>query len=372
MRQKPRRRRRGFGAIRKLPSGRYQASYVGTDLIRYTAPTTFEAEIDAEGWLTDQRRALAADTWAPPAPKDAPVTFSDYAGPWLTMRQVKPSTKALYESLLRNHITPTFGTVQITAITPMMVKKWYADLATGPTAKANAYGLLRTILGDAVDDEVIPRNPVRIKSAGTKKRERELRVLTVTELDQIVTAIPDRYKAMVLLGAWCALRFGELVALRRRDLDLKNQVVHVRRAVTTVVGERIVGTPKSDAGRRTVTIPPHIIPALREHVRVHVAFGADALVFPSASGEGFMAASTLHKVFDRAKVKAGRPDVRFHDLRHFGAIMAARSGATLGELQQRLGHTTAQVAMIYQSAVSERPTEIAANMSAMVQGAPGA
>ncbi len=362
--------RRGFGAIRKLPSGRYQASYVGPDLVRHKAPTTYQTREDAEGWLYKQRGAVTGDDWTPPAVrKQAAVTFTDYADPWLQMRDLTPRTRALYTSLLRTHITPTFGAMSITTITPLHVKKWYAGLNTGPTAKANAYGLLRTVLGDAVDEELIARNPVRIKGAGTKRRERELRVLTIDELDKIVTAIPARYECLVLLGAWCAMRFGELAALRRSDLDLKNGVVHIRQAVTTVDGETIVGRPKSDAGHRAVSIPPHIIPALRQHMKTHASFGRDGLVFPTASGTGYLASSTVHRVFDRAKVKAGRPDVRLHDLRHFGAIMAARSGATLGELQQRLGHTTAQAAMIYQSAISERPTQIAAALSALVEGA---
>ncbi|MBA2445722.1 MAG: tyrosine-type recombinase/integrase [Nocardioidaceae bacterium] len=128
-----------------------------------------------------------------------------------------------------------------------------------------------------------------------------------------------------------------------------------------------MGEPKSDAGKRSVTIPPHIIPKLQEHVKSHAAFGRDGLVFPPAPGDGYLAGSTLHRVFTPAKHKADRPDIRVHDLRHFGAIMAARSGATLGELQQRLGHSTAQAAIIYQSAVSERSPQIAAALSALAK-----
>lgn len=360
--------RRGFGAIRKLPSGRYQASYVGPDLVRHKAPTTYQTREDAEGWLYKQRGAVSGDDWTPPAArKQAAVTFTDYADPWLEMRDLTPRTRALYTSLLRTHITPSFGDMAVTTITPIHVRKWYAALDTGPTAKANAYGLLRTICASAVDEELIARNPVRIKGAGTKKRQRELRVLTLGELEKIVTAIPARYEALILLGAWCALRFGELAALRRCDLDLRDGVVHIRQAVTTITGQTIVGDPKSSAGRRTVSVPPHIIPALKQHMKDHASFGREGLVFPTASGEGYLASSTVHRVFDRAKLAADRPDVRLHDLRHFGAIMAARSGATLGELQQRLGHTTAQAAMIYQSSVSERPTEIARALSVLAE-----
>lgn len=360
--------RRGFGAIRKLPSGRYQASYTGPDGGRHTAPLTFDTKEDGEGWLYRQRTDVTDDDWTPPAvKKQAAVTFTEYAATWLQMRDLTPATRALYASLLSNHISPTFGALPLPAITSMRIKKWYAGLDTGPTARANAYGLLRTIVGDAVDDGLLTVNPVRIKGAGTKKRARELRVLTIAELDRIVTAIPERYKAFVLLGGWCAMRFGELAALRRSDLDLKNGIVHIRQAVTTIKGQTVVGKPKADSGR-VVSIPPHILPALKAHVAQHAEFGRDGLVFPSASGTGYLANSTVHRVFDRAKKAAGRPDVRLHDLRHFGAIMAARSGATVGELQQRLGHSTAQAAMIYQSAVSERPTEIAKALSALVQG----
>lgn len=357
--------RRGFGYIRKLPSGRYQASYIGQDNARHKAPFTFDAREDAEGWLFNQRTAVTGDDWTPPAPRKPVLTFTEYATTWLEMREVKPRTRVLYASLLRTHVTPTFGDQRLDAITLFDVKKWYSTLSAGPTAKANAYGLLRTIMGDAVDEELLVKNPVRIKGAGSKKRAKELRVLTIPELDKIVEAIPARYEALVLLGAWCAMRFGELAALRRCDLDLKNGEVHIRQAVNFIGGKPVIDTPKADS-QRTVTIPPHILPALREHVATHASFGREGLVFPTASGEGYLMLSTLHRVFDRAKVIAGRPDVRVHDLRHFGAIMAARSGATVGELQQRLGHSTVQAAMIYQSAVSERPTEIASRLSELV------
>lgn len=366
-------RRRGWGRLRKLPSGRWQASYTGPDLAVHKAVATFQSALDAEGWLTDERRLIDSGRWTPPhtrnAARPAVETFSAYAESWLKMRadsgRIKPRTTALYRALLDRHLLPTFGDQPMTAITPSDVKRWYADLDTGPSGRANCYGLLRTIAGEAVDDGVIPVSPVRIKGAGSKKRERELKVLSVTEFETIVEVIPPRYKALVLLAGWCGLRFGELAALRRSDVDLKARTVHVRHSLVTLKGEKFLGPPKSDAGRRDVSIPPHIVPALREHLAEHAAFGKDGLVFPAANGKDFLALSTLHRVFGPAKEKAGRPDVRVHDLRHFGAIMAARAGATLGELQQRLGHSTAQAALIYQGAVSDRHTELAERLSAM-------
>lgn len=362
--------RRGFGSLRKLPSGRLQVRYTGPDGLTHTGPVTFTTKLDAETYLATVRADMVRGVWSDAeAPKRDVETVDAYSQAWLSTRPLKPRTKALYASLLRIHIVPTLGDKALTAITPAVVRSWYAGLdPTHPTARAHAYQLLRTIVATAVDDGVIAVNPCRVKGAGTTTRKREITMLSIGELNELVAAIPDRYEALVLLGAWCALRFGELAALRRSDLDLRAGVVHVRQAVTTTKAATHVGEPKSSAGRRSVSIPPHLVPILKAHVAEHAAFGRDGLVFPPASGEGYLALSTLHRVFDRAKVKAGRPDITVHQLRHFGAIMAARSGATLGELQQRLGHSTAQAAMIYQSAVSERPTEIAARLSALAEG----
>lgn len=362
------RRKRSFGGIRRLPSKRYQANYTGPDTAIHKAPHTFDTREDAEAWLTGIRRQISSGEWQPQSRRSPAERFDAYAEAWLSTRPLKPRTTALYASLLRIHIVPTLGNRELSAITPVAVRSWYAGLSPQrPTARAHAYQLLRTILATAVDDGAIPANPCRIKGAGTTTRKREITMLTVDELNRILAAIPDRYEALVLLGAWCALRFGELAALRRSDLDLKAGVVHVRQAVTTTKGQTHIGEPKSAAGRRTVSIPPHLLPILKGHLSEHAAFGRDGLVFPPASGDGHLALSTLHRVFDRAKVTAGRPDITVHQLRHFGAIMPARSGATLGELQQRLGHSTAQAAMIYQSAVSDRPTEIADALSRLAK-----
>ncbi len=76
--------------------------------------------------------------------------------------------------------------------------------------------------------------------------------------------MPERFGAMVLLAAWCGLRFGELTELRRVDIDAP--VVHVSRAVVRLPGTLEVGTPKSAAGIRSVTMPPHIVGDVRAHL----------------------------------------------------------------------------------------------------------
>jgi integrase len=177
--------------------------------------------------------------------------------------------------------------------------------------------------------------------------------------------MPARYQALVLLAAWAGLRFGELTELRRADVDVEDGVIRVRRGVVRISGGYEVAGPKSVAGVRDVHVPPHILPALRDHLVDHVEPGADALLFPAEHG-GHLAPATLYRPYYKARKAAGRPDLRFHDLRHTGATMAARTGATLAEIMGRIGHSTPAAAMRYQHIAQGADKRIAAALSVLV------
>ncbi|MDZ4234797.1 MAG: tyrosine-type recombinase/integrase, partial [Dietzia sp.] len=182
-----------------------------------------------------------------------------------------------------------------------------------------------------------------------------------------VDEMPDRYRVAVLLAAWCALRFGELIELRRRDVTDGGTVLRIRRAAVHVDGKYIVGTPKSAEGIRDVSVPPHIVPLLLEHLDTYTAGGRDALVFPTSRGTRVSQAG-FTKPFKAALATIGREAVRVHDLRHFGAVAAAQAGATTRELMDRLGHSTPAMAMNYQHVAKNRPAAIAARMSQLAEG----
>ncbi len=175
--------------------------------------------------------------------------------------------------------------------------------------------------------------------------------------------MPDRYRPMVMLSSWCGLRFGEVTELRRKDLELTNGVIHVRRGVVRSGGEAVVGSPKSSAGLRDVAIPPHLVPMLKAHRDAMPVRGVDGLLFPAADGVSHLAPSTLYRHFYAARKAAGRPDLRWHDLRHTGAVLAASTGATLAELMGRLGHSTPAAALRYQHVAGGRDAAIAAALS---------
>ncbi|MGD1173764.1 tyrosine-type recombinase/integrase [Mycobacterium seoulense] len=376
------RRRRGFGRIRQCqPSGRYQASYVGPDDKLHKAPETFDAREDAEAWLADRRREIDRELWSPPATTEqkkakrkAEVKFGDYAEKWLETRTVrgrpiKLRTREHYEALLEHHVYPTFKTKALRDISMESVDRWYArTLKDRPTTRAHTYSLLRTILETArTRDRIIDVNPCLIRGAGTTERKVKPKPATLEQLDIITAEMPENLSLMVLLASWCALRFGELVELRRNDIDLEDAVINVRRAAVRVEEGWSVGDPKSDAGKRDVAIPPHILPAVKRHLTKHVGKEPDSLLFPPKSGEHHLQPSTLYRHFYRARAKAKRPDLRFHDLRHSGAVMAAQTGATLAELMARLGHSTPQAAMRYQHQAEGRDKAIAAALSELAK-----
>ena len=106
----PPRRRRGFGFVRRLPSGKWQASYVGPDLARHNAPSTFLTKGDAEGWLGVQRQLITSGhrgSTSSGAPESAAIpVLSAYSTQWLADRELKPRTREGYEHLLRRYIAP--------------------------------------------------------------------------------------------------------------------------------------------------------------------------------------------------------------------------------------------------------------------------
>jgi integrase len=377
-------KRRSFGQLRKLPSRRWQAFYTGPDTAIHNAPSTFDTKMDAEGWLVDERRIIASGGWAPPSQRallaSKSPTLADYATPWLADRTLKPRTREHYQSLLDRQILPRLGDKPLRALTPVIIRSWHAELGIKtPTLRAHAYGLLRTILTTAVHDGLIPANPCHVRGGGSSKRVHKIKPLTLAELEVLVANMPKKQRLLVLLAAWCGLRFGELTELRRSDLDLKNGRIKIRRAVVHVNGRAIVGTPKSDAGIRDVAIPPHLLPVVKSHIAAHTDFGRDGLLFPASGGGHLMPSSLYGRAptktragwgFYHARAAAKRPDLRFHDLRHTGAVLAAQTGATLAELMARLGHSTQGATLRYQHAAKDRDMEIARRLSAMVGSTP--
>jgi integrase len=176
----------------------------------------------------------------------------------------------------------------------------------------------------------------------------------------LADAIDPRYRALVLLAVFAGLRWGELAALRRRDLDLDVQAVRVVRQLTEVRGSGLTfGPPKSAAGNRTVVLPAVIIPDLAWHLAQFTASQDDPLLFTGPTGVPLWHSSFRHHYWLPALARAGLTGIHLHDLRHTSNHLAATSGATLRELMDRMGHSSSRAALIYLHGSDERQQIIA-------------
>ncbi|WP_237720373.1 MULTISPECIES: tyrosine-type recombinase/integrase [Rhodococcus] len=320
---------------------------------------TFAAKLDAEGWLASERRKVDLGTWTPPGERaDEGLTLAHYAERWFaeTKGRHKPRTRDLNRGYLDRVILPELGPVPIDKLTVQMVRAWFAGLDAYPTRNANAYSLLRTILNQALDDELIPANPCRVKRAAVKNRVVEPIALTASEIRAFSDAMGiERWKTLILVAGFSGLRWGELAALRRSDITLTDVEcsVTVSRAAVRRAGEFVIGAPKSKAALRTVPLPTGLRPIIRAHLDTFAQAGRSGLVFPSETGN-VPHENTVRPHYKRAAAKIGHPTLRFHDLRHSAATLFAQAGATLADHMTLMGHTSSAMSARYTHSTAAR------------------
>jgi integrase len=357
-------RRRRFGSVRQLRSGQWQARYQGPDGILRPADRTFPTKTKAEQWLTQTEADLLAGEWTDP--DAALISFAEYAIDWIKERPgLRPKTIEVYTYVLGRHLLPTLGAKALSQIKEAQVRRWRRNLLDGgasPVTAAKAYRLLKAIMNTAVDDGLIRRNPCRIKGAA-QDRSPERDVLTVRQVFTLASVIDPRYRTMVLLGVFTSLRWGELAALRRTDIDLTARTVRVQRTLTHLSGGgHAFGPPKTDTGRRTVVYPELISADVADHLDRFTAASDGALVFTSPQGTPLRHSNFRRRIWLTTIAEAGLPAVHFHDLRHTGNMLTAEAGATLRELMDRMGHSSTRAALIYLHGSIERQRAVADTM----------
>jgi integrase len=354
--------RRNFGSVEKLPSGKYRA-YYKVEGRRVNAPHTFTSVTDARHFLATVQADTLRQTLRMPTTAGK-VTLEEYASNWNKRPGIKETTRKDYGSDLRIHLLPTLGNQRIDRITPDIVRSWYNDLSfrTGEAALKRAYRTLSAIMGQAVNDEIISSSPCKIRNGG-KFKGAERPVLSIEELDSLTRSVPERYAALVHVLAWLAVRPGEACALRRSDLNLDsaNPTVTIRRRVSTKTGTFAFDTPKTEAGNRTISVPPHLVPIIRNHLSEFACPEDDAIVFTTSSGNPAVDAGS--RKIKQGLIALGRPDVRAYDLRHTGQTLAAENGASLRELMHRMGHSSPNASLIYQHRTQDHGRETAVRLS---------
>jgi len=246
------------------------------------------------------------------------------------------------------------------------VRRWYNRLleqGIGRPTVARAYILLKAIFATAVDDGLIRRNPCRIKGASSQHSP-ERPLITVPQVYALADCVETRYRPLILLAAFCSLRWGELAGLQRRDVDIAMLTVTIDRSLYRLsAGGHAYGPPKSAASRRVVIIPDLIIDQVAEHVATAVGPAPTDLIFTSPEGAPMHHGNFRKRVWLPAVNQAGLTGTHLHDLRHAGNVMVADAGANLRELMERMGHSTTRAALVYLHGGNERQRQLAASVS---------
>jgi integrase len=378
----------------------------------YFAPHTFQTEGAARVWLETERRLIEADRWTPPAERveamrraeedrrNAP-TIREFATAYIERKKLSATSRERYGQLLRFYIlaepVPSkkkgvrakkiakagLGDVLVQELTRSQVRAWWNGLPVEKreSSCSQAYDLLRAVMNAAVDEEMIDVNPVRVKGASKPSKERDLDPLPVPTLYAIADAMPEQYRLGVLIGGVLGLRSGEVRALSRADVDVKDALLKVERSVKEAERTMTIGPTKTEKSRRTVPIPKALLPDFREHLRDHVMWGKDTLLFPRSDGGPVRSAAWL-KMFKKAcqQVAAQETDEHikalltdhggyiFHGARATGLTMAYRaSGGNLKAVERLAGHTSAKTAMRYQRAELGYLVDVAENISEMIE-----
>ncbi|MCZ4117904.1 tyrosine-type recombinase/integrase [Streptomyces sp. H39-S7] len=360
-------RRREFGTVRQLPSGRWQARYWAPDGSRRTAPETFATRTEAQTWLTLTQADIERRHWVDP---DAgAVNFEQYALTWIDERGLAATTDELYRRLLRLHLIPAFGDTDLDEITPPAVRTWRTERlkATGATTVAKSYRLLKAIMETATDDELIRRNPCRIRGAGSEKAK-ERSTATVAQVDALAGAMGPRWRLMIYFCAYGPMRPEEQAALRRPAVTLEPLAVRITEAAPELTtGRRAKGDTKSGAGVRTIFLPAFLSMEVKRHLDWFAEKEPNGLLFVGEKGAPFRR-TTFGRKWAKARAKVGLPeDFRFYDLRHTGHTLSTQSGATLKDTMVRAGQSSEKAAMIYQHSDDERQAEVAEGIDATVR-----
>ena len=349
--------RRHFGYVRKRSSGKWQAVYRIEGQMHSSG--TFQAKADALAYLSTIEADLRRGAWIDP--RAGRVTLQAYANEWLDHRpDLALRTRELYEHLLSKHVFPVLGKTTLTGLTPSKIRGWNAELAVRhPSTASKAYRLLSTILRTAVADGLIVTSPCKVSGASVEHAS-ERPTATVAEVRELTIAMPDRLQLVVLLATWCQLRRGEILGLRRRDIDILHSRVRIEQSRTfTRNGNSLIKCPKTAAGSRTLSVPSNVTEVIAEHLERFTSTDPEALVFTGVGGDP-LAVGVLQKAWSKARLTIGRPDLHLHDLRHTGLTLAAATGATTAELMHRAGHSSAEAALRYQHATRNRD-EVLAN-----------
>ena len=358
------RSRRGWGAVRRLASGRWQARYPDPDTARLVpAPQTFAAKADASRWLAAKQADL--DRGYHTREREGTLPLQHWWPGYLRSikGRLRPSTVANYEQAWRLRIAPTFESMPVRRIQASLVDEWITtmvDAGASPSKVVEAHGVLKRVLDRVVRDGVIPANPCGARQRSLPRRPTTDRpVLSPVEVERLARHMGRHVdRLLVRLLAYAGLRIGEALALEVDDVDVALRMVRIRRSVD---GTLEVGPTKTHA-HRTVVLPESLAAQLRAHLEAQEG----PLVFPNRNG-GYRRYRTFRRdTWDPAARSIGL-SVTPHDLRATCASLLIDAGASVKDVQAQLGHADVTTTLnLYARVRPGRSADLASRLDQLI------
>ena len=307
----------------------------------------FDRKRDAQAFEAKQKALIQSNSFTPPS--RGRITLSELSLEWFATRSVSERTLHDYREIWSNTIEPTWGSIRIDQIKPDAIKGWLASLSRRYSSARvqKSFTVFKQMLDFAVMGERIESNPaMRAKALAGRwllpkpDRRKSQRHLTAEEVF-LLASQDSTLEPMILIMAFTGMRFGEVTALRVRDVDLLRGRLLVQQAISDVAGRLILGPPKSGLARE-VPLPR----LLRDMLGALLgsAGGPDELVFKAEKG-GPIRYKTWRAAFERAVQSSGLPRLTTHDLRHTYAALSIHAGVGPKALQEAMGHSDIRLTM---------------------------
>lgn len=316
---------------------------------------------EAQDWLSSEEKLVHSGEWTPVKEREArrernSILFRDYAIDFVKNKKIKESTRNKYFESLENHLLPFFGDMRIKSITRNIVKDWH-DKQPKNVAIFNAYGLLSQIFNNACkrhgeNEPIIKENPCCLEDVSRPKKKHSTVIPSSEQLGALISHVEERFKLAEYIIGFLGLRIGEVLALQRRDIDLKNNILHVRRSLIEVRDEEtqkvktIVGDTKSETSHRDLNIPEAAKPMFEKQLKEYTSKEADAFIFTTEGHTNFVKPSNFRdRVHNKARKQVeGLEEYWPHDGRHATCVyMRDADNTSLNVVSKQLGHSNTQV-----------------------------
>ena len=335
------RRAPGEGCIYRRPDGRWEGS-LQVDGRRKTVYGKTRQQVLAK--LAELRKQAAASGALPDPGRR---TVNDLLTAWLeaVRPNLKLSTAEHYELLADTYLRPALGDILLAKLSPHRIQVHFARLQDRPRVAQLAYHVLKQACGLAVRWRWLGENPCdRVLRPQYRARRKD--VWTPEQLRTFLEGSREHWLFPlwhVLLASGC--RLGELLALSWQDVDFDAGAIHITKTLQRVSGEYILGEPKTEAGRRVVTLPAEAMAVLRQQRGRQVLTGlATSLVFPAPTGAPLHRAVVEHAL-RRECDRLGLPAVTPHGLRHLHGSLLLDQGLPVPAVSARLGHAHPGITM---------------------------